>query len=163
MSLKMICGSLFDSDVKYIAHQCNCLTTYGAGLAKTMFQLYPYADIYKTREPCTNYKLSRDRPGTIIVKGDGESNRFVINMLAQIFPGRPRFPDGIDSGEMRLKYFRKCLIEILGIPDLHSIGFPYKIGCNLAGGDWDKYEKMLDGFSSHVKGDVFVFKPEDGV
>ena len=49
MSVKIVLGSLFASGEKYMAHQCNCVTTRAAHLAKDVFSLYPYADIYSTR------------------------------------------------------------------------------------------------------------------
>ena len=158
MSVKIIPGSIINSEAKYIAHQCNCLTTYGAGTAKAIFDSFPYSDIYKTREKCFDWEKSRDKPGIIIIKGNGQDQRFVINMLAQVFPGKPKYNEGVDSSESRLKYFRKCLIEILKIKDLESISFPYGIGCNLAGGDWEKYFKMIDGFSNYVNGEVTMYK-----
>jgi len=158
MSVKIISGNIIDSDAQYIAHQCNCLTTYGAGTAKAIFDKFPYSDIYKTREFCSNWRKSRDKAPSIVIRGNGEGERYVINMLAQIFPGKPKFTDGIDCSEKRLKYFRECLISILKISGLKSIAFPYGIGCNLAGGDWEKYSDMLDGFSRYVNGDVFILR-----
>ncbi|MGH8711572.1 MAG: hypothetical protein ACREVA_09710, partial [Burkholderiales bacterium] len=29
-------------------------------------------------------------------------------------------------------------------------GFPYGIGCGLAGGDWNEYKKLLEGFAEQV-------------
>jgi O-acetyl-ADP-ribose deacetylase (regulator of RNase III) len=34
--LKIIAGNLLDSDCQYIAHQCNCYSRRGAGLASAM-------------------------------------------------------------------------------------------------------------------------------
>ena len=39
----------------------------------------------------------------------------------------------------------------LGLPELKSIGFPYGIGCGLAGGDWNKYERLLEGFAERAR------------
>jgi len=41
-----------------------------------------------------------------------------------------------------------------------KIGFPYGIGCGLAGGDWKKYKKMLEDFASQVKCQINVIKLE---
>lgn len=160
MKLEIIHGSLFDSDVQYIAHQCNCVTTVGAHLSKEVFRKYPYADIYSCRTK-TDWKDSKDKPGTIIIKGNGADQRYVINILAQVFPGKPKFPESKTDGyEARQKYFRKCLIAILHIPNLNSIAFPWKIGCGAAGGDWDIYYKMIEGFSSYISGRVVICKLE---
>ena len=38
-----------------------------------------------------------------------------------------------------------------------KIGFPYKIACGLAGGNWDKYRKMLERFSNSIECQVFLY------
>ena len=161
MKLEVISGNLLDSDAQYIAHQCNCITTHSAGMAKTIFDFYPYANVYATRCDSDNWKNTRDKPGTIDIRGDGENQRYVINMFAQIFPGHTKFPDSSADGTVaREKYFRKCLVSILKIPDLYSIAFPYGIGCNIAGGNWDIYLKMLEGFSTYVSGPVLLYRKD---
>lgn len=160
MKLEIAHGSLLDSEAQYIAHQCNCVTTRGAHLSRDIFSRYPYADIYSCRTK-TDWRNSEDKPGTITVKGNGVDQRYVINMFGQIFPGKPKFPDSkIDGYEARRINFRKCLIAILKIQNLNSIAFPWKIGCGLAGGDWDIYYKMIEGFSSYVSGKVIICKFE---
>jgi hypothetical protein len=95
--MKIVCGDLFDTKAKYLAHQCNCVTTKSAHLSKSVFEHYPYADIYSSRTK-TDWKDSRDKPGSIIIKGDGENQRYVLNLLGQFFPGRVRFEDSVTDG-----------------------------------------------------------------
>lgn len=131
-----VTGNLLDIDAQYIAHQCNCRSTGSAGLAKQIFQKYPYSDIYKK---------GRDhrRMGMIHI-ARGEKN--IINMFAQFYPGKSK-EDGVDTKHERLKSFISCLQKILEIEDLKSVAFPYGIGCGLAGGDWNDYKKILEAFS----------------
>ena len=51
--------------------------------------------------------------------------------------------------------------KITKIENLKSIAFPFKIGCNLAGGNWNNYLNMLEAFSSKVQAEVYIFKPEE--
>jgi O-acetyl-ADP-ribose deacetylase (regulator of RNase III) len=44
--LEIVDGSLLDSDRQYIAHQCNCYSRRGAGLASAIFKAFPWADVY---------------------------------------------------------------------------------------------------------------------
>jgi len=111
--------SLLNSNEQYIAHQCNCTTKYAAGLAKTIFQTYPYSNVYQ-------YRQRKSKPGSIIISGDGTNNRFIINMMGQIYPGSPSLSE---TYEDRLIFFQSCLDNILKIPNLASIAFPYNIGC----------------------------------
>ena len=103
-------GSLFEAETKYIAHQCNCLTLRGGHLARAMFQEFPFADIYKSRTRVNDWTQSRDKPGSIIIRGNGDDERYVINMIAQVFPGKARYPQSrADGWEARREYFQLCL------------------------------------------------------
>jgi len=149
-------GDLLESKADFIAHQCNCVTTKSKGLSSLIFEKFTYADIYSSRS-------KPDKLGTIIVCGNSnQAQRYVINMLAQYYPGKPRFyPEKSrsypghtrDSEERRLQAFQQCLDQIAQIPDISgkSIAFPYGIGCGLAGGNWEKYEKILSDWSCCVK------------
>lgn len=142
--IEIVRGNIIDATEQYIAHQCNCLTQNSAGAAKAIFDKYPHADTYFGRtEP--------DVLGTIKVLGNGEDNRYVINMFAQYYPGRTKFPNsGKDGIQTRQKSFHRCLARIAKIEDLKSIAFPWRIGCNLAGGDWEWYLGTLHNFAKHV-------------
>lgn len=147
MDLEVIEGNICDAPEQYIAHQCNCVTDHAAGTAKAIFSRFPYADIYRLRskrhEPSADEQL-----GNIIIKGDGLGERLVINMMAQFYPGKPKFPEGRKDGKgTREAAFQECLNKIAAIPGLQSIAFPFKIGCNLGGGDWAVYRKMLKEFA----------------
>lgn len=158
MDLQIVQGNLFDSTDKYICHQCNSVTTVGANLAKSMFNRYPYADIYKSR--VYGQDPSPDQlPGNIIVRGDGETYRYIINMIGQYYPGYAKFPDSKRDGWLaRQNAFRECLNKIAAIPDLGSISFPFGIGCGAAGGDWSIYRKMIKDFADQVNVPVRIFK-----
>ena len=136
-------GNLLDSDEQYIAHQSNCVSTTGAGLAKDIYKKYPDANIYKNRRV-------HDTPGHIIVRGK------IINMLSQYSVSGPK--NG-DTATMREKWFIQCLDEIDQIPGITSVAFPYMIGCGLAKGNWVNYERMLKTFAeSNPSIDVVVYK-----
>ena len=106
--------------------------------------------------------LPEEPPRKIVIKGNGIDQRYVINMIGQWFPGRVKYPNSSKDGYIaRQKYFKNCLKEIMKIKDLESIAFPYNIGCGVAGGDWEIYEKLIDLFSKHVDADVFLYKLEN--
>lgn len=158
LMLEVITGSIFDSKEKYICHQCNCITHRSAHLAKTVFDRYPYADVYTAR-------TSPDLPGSIIIRGDGEDKRFIIALLGQYYPGSPKFPDSIlDGKKARERYFHKALMAVARIPNLESVAFPYKIGCGAAGGDWNYYFGTINNFAQYVEKEqgakVVIYKLE---
>ena len=152
-NIEIINGDICNSDTQYIAHQCNCVTNYGKGLSKTLFSKYPYSDIYICR---TKYKDTNDIPGTIVVRGDGINNRFVINMLSQFYPGKARYYN--DTIEKRREWFWECLYKISQIPNITSISFPHNIGCGLAGGNWNEYFTMIQCFSNYSGITVKIYK-----
>lgn len=141
--IKKIHGNIIDSDAQFIVHQCNCVSTGMAGLAKTIFKKYPYSDTYSKRN--SKEERSLDDPGTISIHGNGKDKRYIVNFYSQYYPGKAKYKN--DSLEIREKWFEKCL-DLLGqVEDLKSVAFPYGIGCGLAGGDWDKYYGMIEDFS----------------
>lgn len=151
--LEIIKENILYADTKYIAHQCNCITTKGKGLSKTIFNKYPYADIYSCRPTKVDYRNlpSDQKPGTIITKGNGKEQRYIINMLAQLYPNPPKFAQSrLDGEDARVKYFIECLDAISKIEDLESVAFPYGIGCGLAGGNWNIYFSLLKSFAKHL-------------
>lgn len=158
MAIEIITGDIFDSDEQYICHQTNCITKKSAHFAKDVFNKYPYADIYAGR-------INPDKPGNIIIKGNGEDKRYVIALLAQYYPGKSKFPDSnLDGIKIREKYFYHCLLRIAKIENLKSIAFNWRIGCGAAGGNWEHYLGMLTNFAQYVKSTqntkVFIYKRE---
>lgn len=134
-------GNLLESDAQYIVHQSNCVTNKAKHLAESVFNAFPYANIYKPRLQ-GNY---RDKPGTIIVRGNGTDKRFVIALLGQYYPGSSKYNN--DSYEKRFAWFTQGLDEIGKIPGLKSIAFPARIGCGAAGGNWDDYYNAIKDFA----------------
>lgn len=157
--IEIVRGDIFDSKDKYLCHQCNCVTNRAAHLAKDVFEHYPYADIYAPRtEP--------DIPGTIIIRGDGEDQRYVVALLGQYYPGSPKYPNSDRDGTVaRQKYFHKTLLRLAAIPNLETIAFPWKIGCGAAGGDWEYYHGTIKNFATYVeaiqKAKVKIYRLEE--
>ncbi len=129
-----VTGDLLEENTQYIAHQCNCVTNYGKGLSAALFRRFPWADTYSDRN-------MPSVPGTIEVFGDGQSQRYVINMYSQYNPGRPKRFD--DTFEQRQRWFAECLTQISAISGIYEVAFPYLIGCGLAGGNWNDYYRLL--------------------
>lgn len=142
--ITIIDQNLLESPEQFIAHSCNCLTKNSAGTAKNIFNKYPYANTYVTR-------TQPSIPGNIDILGNGSSERWIINMYSQYYPGVPKYVNSqLDGVQIRKKYFYQCLLKISRISNLQSIAFPYKINCNLAGGDWNITFGQLKNFEKYV-------------
>jgi len=152
--IKVITDDLLTTDIQYIAHQCNCISKKSAHLAKSMFEEFPYADVYTGR-------TIPDTLGTIKIRGNGKDQRYIINMFGQYFPGNVKYPNCTkDNYILRQNAFKSCLTKIGAIENLKEIAFPYKIGCGAAGGDWTIYNIFLEEFANKVFPfvDVYVIK-----
>jgi len=119
-----------------IAQQCNCTSRKARGLAKDIIDTFPYADFYSKR-------TKSSKPGTIKVVGSPKTGkRLILAMFSQLQPGNSG--EG-DTSSLRETWFGRCLEKISSnIKGLRSIAFPYKIGCGMAGGNWENYKAMID-------------------
>lgn len=150
-------GDIAKVDTQYIAHQCNCLSQQSSGLAKILFEIFPWCDIYKDRVSKDHPDFHPDCPGEISIHGNGQDQRYVINMLAQFWPGKPKYPEStLDGYKAREHYFKSCLQKITKIENLKSIAFPVNIGCGLAGGNWIQYKSFIEHFAE-AREDIKVF------
>lgn len=142
--IEIVTGDLFDAKEKYLVHQCNCVTNKAAHLAFDVFEKYPYADIYTPR-------IEPDKPGHIIIRGNGQDQRYVAAILGQYYPGRPRYPlSSLDGAAAREKYFYNGLLRLAEVPDLESVAFPWRIACGAAGGNWEHYLGKITNFAQYV-------------
>lgn len=158
--IEIITGDLLDSKEKYILHQTNCISDSGAaGIAKSIFEKYPYADCYKSR-------LEASKPGTIDIRGNGADQRFVVNLHAQYYPGKPRYPlSSLDGIPVREKYFHQCLLRLAKVSDLESVALPWSIGCGIAGGNWNHYIVTITNFANYIEAKqnakVIIYRREE--
>jgi O-acetyl-ADP-ribose deacetylase (regulator of RNase III) len=126
-------GDITEIDCQYIAHQCNALHNRNAGLAAVISKKWPTANIYSGK-----FAQKNREAGAIIIRGH------VIAMIAQANQGKP---SACETAECRQKLFETCLEKISQIPNITQVAFPYKIGCGMAGGNWDLYKSIIEKWS----------------
>lgn len=161
--VSIIHGDLLNTQEKYIAQQCNCVTIRAHGLSQSIAQKYPYANVYNKRASIgqgSNCAKKTAFPGTIdVCYPTDHCDPTIICMYAQYCPGKvgiyqKYYPKlYTDSVESRLQWFDECLTEIekLGIT---RIAMPYLIGCGLAGGKWNDYKQKLE----HSKLEIVLYQ-----
>lgn len=143
----------------------NCVGVDGRGLAAGVAAKLPYGCPYADRRPMPptrKFAVAEDRatPGTIEVRKApaavfGASSRpSVICLFAQFEMGGPDKYKRVtpmppsDGKAAREGWFRQCLAAIGQLsPPPSSVAFPHEIGCGLAGGDWPRYDAMLQAFA----------------
>jgi len=171
--VKIVKGDLLNSNEEYIVQQCNCLTVSSHGLSKSISDKYgKWADPYCQRKRIGKRNLAqeqyRDKPGTIKILTSTPSDPKittvqpnVVCIFGQWVPGVPgkykTYPKWeIDNYENRLKWFEEALLSIPS--DIKRLAFPYKIGCGLAGGNWNKYYKIIQKFEELSKCECIIYK-----
>lgn len=147
--MKYIEGDLIDSALKsefdVIVHGVNCQCIQGAGIAKKM------VEVFKTNEfPLENENIL-DHKGKPIYKGNinklgqidyknlellnSHKNLVIVNAYTQ-------FNYGKKGQYLDYEALTLCMRKINHIFAGKHIGMP-KIGCGLAGGDWDKVKLII--------------------
>ena len=141
-------GDILCATEQYIVHQCNAepRPRPAAGLALEVFKRFPFSDVYRDPRPT-------DAPGTIRVFHEP---RGIVCAFAQLRRGKPKGPD--DTAKLRVAWFETCLFKIGEELSRATIALPYGIGCNMAGGNWERdYEPAIERFAACGKVSVAVY------
>jgi O-acetyl-ADP-ribose deacetylase (regulator of RNase III) len=158
--IKIKKGNLLDCEENIIVQQCNCVTTKSHGLSEQIANKFPWANVYGQRESINNKNRAKkpEIPGTLrisVSESESESEKKVIHLFAQNLPSKPGvfnsvyFSEYSDTKEDRLKYFKEC-IDKLDSLNFEIVAMPYMIGCGLAGGKWNDYEKILNNSKTNI-------------
>lgn len=126
--------NILNASEQIIVHQVNELGVMGAGLAKQIKEKYP-----KMFEAYKKY-ASPDKIGQCLLIRV-EEDKYIANFFSQ--RGISRTHQTTDH-----KAFEKCLIQLSEYIKQNNmtVAFPYKIGCGLAGGNWDIVSKLIEKY-----------------
>jgi O-acetyl-ADP-ribose deacetylase (regulator of RNase III) len=138
-----ISGDLFEvferGEVSAIAHVTNCMRVMGSGVALGVRQKYPAAfTAYK--ETIKKWALLGCSPLGDISFAKIHDRKYVFNLNAQMrygFTG-DRFLD-YEAMYKTLEKTRETMNDL----ELTTLGVPYKMGSDRAGGDWNVVLAML--------------------
>lgn len=145
MSITFVKQDLTISDAQYICHQVNCCGKMNSGVAKAIREKWPvvyttYKEVFKIYIKKYN-KLTNELLGSILTVDIADHKPvapMVINMFAQESYGY--------DGKRYTSYdaFWSCLGHIReSIPKGSKIAFPYKIGSDRGGANWDVIYTMI--------------------
>lgn len=136
--IKIVNGDLLQSNLPLIAHQTNCLGVMGAGIAKTIKNKWNSVYIQYANY-CKIFKYSKELLGKCLICLTGDEP---INLVANLF-GEYSFTESVAPYENRHTDYdalKEALLDLKACCENYKIkelGIPYKLGCGLAGGDWD--------------------------
>lgn len=144
-------GDIREVSVGIIAHQVNCQGAIGAGVSGVICNQYPmvkddYIDICSVSDKEDLFGGMQIVPVTGTLK--------VANIFSQFNYGNSAKTGIVYTDMDKLIYSLKNLRETY--PD-EIIYVPYKIGCGLAGGNWDEFIEK-----AKVIPNLIVIKPENG-
>lgn len=131
-----VVGDLLKQEgVDIICHQTNCKGVMGAGIALQIKRTYPNVyEVYK--KYCKEYGSNLLGKTLFVNCGDG---KVVANLFGQNNYGR-----GFCQTDYKALDEAIASVKKVATKAKKNVGFPYKIGCDLAGGDWNIVSKIIE-------------------
>lgn len=154
MSIIYIKGDLLKSDCEVIIHSCNCFNIFGAGIAAQIRAVYPEA----YNKDCMTIRGDHNKLGTYswvrcYSKNPEYSTKIVCNLYGQYKYGRENRHTDYEAVSRGLEKIKEHFERFQEFP---KIGLPYKMGCNLGGGDWKVIEAIINSVFNDK--DVYVYQ-----
>ena len=159
--IEIVDGDLLKSNLPLIAHQTNCLGVMGAGIAKSIKNKWnivytQYANF------CKNLEYSKKLLGKCQICTTGW---FPTKYIANLF-GEYSFTESVAPYENRhtdYNSLKKALLKLKAFcedEEIIEVGIPYKLGCGLAGGDWDGvvYPMLQELFANDSTITLYIYK-----
>lgn len=135
--MQIIQGDLLASDCTVLVHQTNCRGVMGGGIARQIAQTYPEI-LEPYRALCHEAKQKLGGSATLLGKVQllqTTNGRMIANVFSQddfgTTPTRPVLTD-YHALEKGLLTIRSAMQNTQA-----KVGIPVRIGCGLAGGDWE--------------------------
>ena len=144
--IRIVNGNLLDANENIIAHQANCRGSMGAGVATQIREKWPDICADYVTFCSAHHRSGRELLGEMWVSQTFNEYGMPIE-VCHLFG-----QDGYGGGGCNTDYIslRKALLRLknYAMRSHSSIAMPYKIGCGLGGGDWEKtvYPMLEDIF-----------------
>ena len=142
-------GDVLESDERVIVHGCNCFNTMGSGIARQIKKKFPTA--YAVDQKTVRGDESKLGTFTYALCGDKLADPiFVVNAYTQCRYGRDKVY--VEYGAIETVFVRICEWfphKVIALP---------KIGCGLAGGDWEVVSEILERVAKRFKRTFHVYE-----
>ena len=136
------------SDCSVICHGCNCFHTMGSGIALAIKRKYPEAYMADMKQTTLG---DPNKLGTFSKADCGD--KLIYNLYQQFRYGRDKMHLQYDALEQALIAMKSDL-QVNDRYKISKIGMP-RIGCSLAGGDWNVVKQIIERVFSEK--DVYVY------
>lgn len=153
-NVQIIYGDLLQSNAPLIVHQVNCMGVMGAGIAKQIKEQYP--EVFAKYTSLT--KKYPDNVSRLNLLGKAQfvttkSGIIVVNLFGQLNYGRSGRHTDYSALEKGFDDILNYVIEY----DIPEIAMPYRIGCGLAGGDWNIVQSIIEQKFADYDGTVKLY------
>ena len=139
--MNIVQGNILDCTEDIIVHQTNCMGVMGSGLAKQIKEKYP--EVFKGYYYYCKNNLPAKFFGKCLIchANDG---KHIANVFGQ----------GLQTDYKKLKSGLREVRNFAKKKNL-SVAIPYKIGCGLAGGDWEIVSKIIEKLFKDVQYKIY--------
>jgi O-acetyl-ADP-ribose deacetylase (regulator of RNase III) len=153
MALIILKGDLLKSDCDVIAHQANCYSRMGAGIAKQIVQKWPVVAVEDRNFHITS---PSKRLGQFSYAFVEQNTVMVCNLYGQLNYGTGAVQTNYAALESSIRLMMDFLKQS-PVFKSKKIGFPFRLGCGLAGGDWAVVSKILNRISEEYDVDLYAY------
>lgn len=165
MSINIVNGNIFDTHCNIICHQVNCQGVMGHGIAKQVKEKYKgvfneykrYCDAHAdNRETMLGEALivDVDYGAAVLDWLVNKERKYIANIFGQLTYGT-----GLRTNYKALVLGLEVVANFAKEHNL-SVAIPYKIGCGLAGGDWNKVNILIEGVFAGTGIEVLMYRYE---
>lgn len=165
MSINIVNGNIFDTHCNIICHQVNCQGIMGHGIAKQVKEKYKgvfneykrYCDAHAdNREAMLGEALivDIDYGAAVLDWLVNKERKYIANIFGQLTYGT-----GLRTNYKALVLGLEVVANFAKEHNL-SVAIPYKIGCGLAGGDWNKVNILIEGIFAGTGIEVLMYRYE---
>ena len=174
--IKEVIGDILETECKVIAHQVNCVGVMGSGVARCIKNKWP--EIF-TGYLDTIRSLDHECLGGCLIL-EAAPGKYVANLFGQYFYNgyykntedyykHPYYKrPGIDSsGKLRFTNYEALFTSLNTLKSemekykVDSVSFPYKIGSDRGGGNWEIVKTMISEIFKDTNIIVEIRKKED--
>lgn len=165
MSIHVVKGDIFTTHCDIICHQVNCQGVMGHGIAKQVKEKYRGVfDEYKRYcDAHADNRAAMLGEALIVDMYYGAAvcdwlvnreSKYIANIFGQLTYGaglRTDYKALVSGLEVVANFAREHNL---------SVAIPYKIGCGLAGGDWNKVSVFIEGVFAGSNLEVLMYRYE---
>jgi len=159
MPLRYYKGDIFTAPAEILIHQANCFCKMKSGIAKAITDRFREVALIDGNTKAGD----KDKLGMVgpvhLFESKGTNFKFVLNCYSQYNWGR-------DSRKTNYEAYYTCLEKVRSYAEgkKMNVAAPYKMGCSLAGGNWEICLEMFEEIFKDSSITCYICKhPDEGI